>query len=51
MIIGYCIHCNHEIRLKDFFNGTDYECPNCGSLINVITMQSAINAELLTAKQ
>ena len=33
MVLGYCPVCGHEIRQKDFFNGVDYECPNCGSLI------------------
>lgn len=34
MVLGYCPVCGHEIRQKDFFNGVDYECPNCLILID-----------------
>lgn len=30
--LNYSPVCGHEIKQKDFFNGNDYECPNCDCL-------------------
>lgn len=46
MVLGYCPVCDHEIRQKDFYNGEDYECPNCNhlpmkcQLVGIVVMEA-----------